>query len=138
MVQYPSKAKLYIFRDTISSTVLYSEICEMDDTAHIESMLRHVIESFGVPLAVISDMQKSIIDGVKSVLPGVPHQFCQYHFLRNAGDALTKDLHEDLGKEMKRLGVRTEIKSIQKKMNEKKRSKSKVDIRTLPLPESYN
>ncbi len=129
---------LYIFRDTMSSTVLFSEVCEIDDTTHIESMLRHVVESFGVPLAVISDMQKSIIDSVKNVLPGVPHQFCQYHFLRNVGSALTKDLHEDLGKEMKRLGVRTEIKSIQKKMNGKKRSQSKVDIRTLPLPKSYN
>jgi hypothetical protein len=129
---------LYIFRDTMSSTVLFSEVCEIDDTTHIESMLKHVVESFGVPLAVISDMQKSIIDGVKNVLPGVPHQFCQYHFLRNVGNALTKDLHEDLGKEMKRLGVRAEIKSIQKKMNEKKRSESKVDIRTLPLPKSYN
>ncbi len=129
---------LYIFRDTMSSTVLYSEISEIDDTTHMESMLRHVAESFGVPLAVISDMQKSIIDSVMNVLPGVPHQFCQYHFLRNAGDALTKDLHEDLGKEMKRLGVRKEIKSIQKKMSEKKRSKSKADIRIMPLLKSYN
>lgn len=111
---------LYIFRDTVSNTVLYSELCEIDDTTHMESMLRHVVESFGVPLAVISDMQQSIIDSVKNVLPGVPHQFCQYHFLRNAGDALTKDLHENLGKEMKRLGVRKEIKSIQKKMSGKK------------------
>lgn len=111
---------LYIFRDIISSIVLYSEISEIDDTAHMESMFKHVVESFGVPLAIISDMQKSILDSVKNVLPGVPHQFCQYHFLRNAGDALTKDLHQDLGKEMKRLGVRTEIKSIQKEMSEKK------------------
>src|SRR5574341_26672 len=128
---------LYIFRDTVSNTVLYSEVCEIEDTTHMESMLRHVVESFGAPKAVISDMQQSIIDGVKNVLPGVPPQFCQYHFLRNAGDALTKDLHEDLGKEMKRLGVRKEIKNIQKKMSEKKRPKSKADIRTVPLLKSY-
>ena len=129
---------LYIFRDTVSNTVLYSELCEIGDTTHIESMLRHVVESFGVPLAVISDMQQSIIDSVKNVLPGVPHQFCQYHFLRNVGDALTKDLHEDLGKEIKRLGVQREIKSIQKKMSGKKRSQSKPDIRAMPLLKGYN
>lgn len=111
---------LYIFRDTVSNTVLYSELCEIDDTAHMESMLKHVVESFGTPLAVISDMQQCIIDGIKKTLPGVPHQFCQYHFLRNAGDALTKDLHESLGKEMKKSGVQAEIKRIQRKMNEKK------------------
>ncbi len=69
---------LYIFRDTVSNTVLYSELCEIDDTAHMESMLKHAVESFGIPLAVISDMQQCIIDGVKKILPGVPHQFCQY------------------------------------------------------------
>ncbi len=111
---------LYIFRDTVSNTVLFSEICEIDDKAHMESMLRHVVESFGIPLAVISDMQQSIIDSVKNILPGVPHQFCQYHFLRNAGDALTKELHENLGKEMKRLGIQAEVKRTQKRMSEKK------------------
>lgn len=50
----------------------------------------------------------------------MPHQFCQYHFLRNVGDALTKDLHESLGKEMKKSGVQAEVKRIQKEMNEKK------------------
>lgn len=129
---------LYIFHDTVSNTVIFSEICEIDDTTHMESMLKHVVESFGIPLAVISDMQQSIIDSVKNVLPGVPHQFCQYHFLRNAGDALTKELHEDLGKEMKRLGIQAEVKRTQKKMSEKKRSESKAAIRTLPLLESYN
>ncbi len=111
---------LYIFRDTVSNTVLYSEVCEIEDTTHMESMLRHVVESFGVPKAVISDMQQSIVDSIKNVLPGVPHQFCQYHFLRNVGDALTKDLHENLGKEMKRLGAQTEVKRVQKKMVGKK------------------
>ncbi len=111
---------LYIFRDTVSNTVLFSELCETGDTTHMESLLRRVVESFGTPKAIISDMQQSIIDSVKIVLPGVPHQFCQYHFLRDVGDALVKDLHKDLGKELRRLGVQKEIKSIQKKMNEKK------------------
>src|SRR5574340_1326255 len=109
---------LYIFRDTVSNTVLFAELCEIGDTTHMESLLRHVVESFGTPKAVISDMQQSIIDSVKIVLPGVPHQFCQYHFLRDVGDALVKNLHKDLGKELRRLGVQKEIKSVQKKMNE--------------------
>jgi len=111
---------LYIFRDTVNNIVLYSEICEVNDTTHIETMLRHVVEKFGVPLAIISDMQQSIIDSIKIVLPGVPHQFCQYHFLRNVGDALTKDLHQDLGKEMKKMGVQAEVNRIQREMSGKK------------------
>ncbi len=119
---------LYIFRDTVSNTVLFSELCEIGDTVHMESLLRHVVESFGTPKAVISDMQQSIIDSVKIVLPGVPHQFCQYHFLRDVGDALVKDLHKDLGKELRRLGVQKEIKSVQKKMNEKKTIRKQAQV----------
>jgi len=119
---------LYIFRDIVSSTILYSEICEINDTKQIESLFRRILEKFGIPLAIISDMQQSIIEAAKLVYPGVPHQFCQSHFLRNVGDALTKELHQDLGKEMKKSGVQTEVKRIQREMNKKKRRESKVNI----------
>lgn len=125
---------LYIFRDNVSNTVLYSEICEVNDTAHMETMLRLVVEKFGVPLAIISDMQQSIIDGAKLVLPGVPHQFCQYHFLRNAGDALTKDIHQDIGKEMKKMGVQAEINRIQREMSGKKMMRKQSWYMTCAFP----
>lgn len=112
---------LYIFRDNVSGTILYSEICELNDTKQMESLFHRILEKFGLPLAIISDMQQSIIEAAKLVFPDVSHQFCQSHFLRNAGDALTKELHQDLGKEMKKASVQTEVKRIQREMNKKKR-----------------
>jgi len=39
----------------------------------------------GVPIAgVVSDGQHSIRNAVRQALPGVPHQLCQFHFLREA------------------------------------------------------
>jgi hypothetical protein len=111
---------LYIFRDNVSNTILYSEISELNDTGHMESLLRNVVDKFGVPLAIISDMQQSIIESVKIVLPGVMHQYCQSHFLRNVGDALTKELHQELGKQMKYSGVQAEINHIRKEMKKKR------------------
>ncbi len=111
---------LYIFRDNVSNTILYSEISELNDTGHMESLLRNVVDKFGVPLAIISDMQQSIIESVKIVLPGVMHQYCQSHFLRNVGDALTKELHQELGKQMKNSGVQAEINHIHKKKKKKR------------------
>ncbi len=104
----------------MSGTVLYSEICELNDTKQMEFLFRRILEKFGLPLAIISDMQQSIIEAAKLVFPGVFHQFCQSHFLRNAGDALTKELHQELGKEMKKAGVQTEVKRIHIEMNKKK------------------
>ena len=42
-------------------------------------------EAVGVPvLGVVSDGQTSVRRAVERALPGVPHQLCQFHFLREA------------------------------------------------------
>jgi hypothetical protein len=48
-------------------------------------LLREVADAIGVPIVgVISDGQTSIRRAVERALPGVPHQLCQFHFLREA------------------------------------------------------
>ena len=43
------------------------------------------VEAVGLPITgVISDGQHSIRKAVAAVLPGVPHQLCHFHFLREA------------------------------------------------------
>jgi hypothetical protein len=47
------------------------------------------IKETGLPvLGVISDAQESIRLAVAKVFPGVPHQICQYHALREAAEPL--------------------------------------------------
>ena len=46
---------------------------------------------YGAPIAVISDMQPAIIEAVKNLIPDVPHQYCQFHFIRNAGKFMNED-----------------------------------------------
>jgi hypothetical protein len=44
-----------------------------------------VAEAVGVPVVgVVSDGQTSIRRAVERALPGIPHQLCQFHFLREA------------------------------------------------------
>src|SRR5215213_2210700 len=53
--------------------------------ADLAPLLREVVEAVGVPVAgVISDGQTSIRRAVEQALPGVPHQLCEFHFLREA------------------------------------------------------
>src|SRR6185503_17414082 len=48
-------------------------------------LLRQVRDARGVPVVgVISDGQHSIRNAVAEVFPGVPHQLCQFHYLREA------------------------------------------------------
>jgi hypothetical protein len=72
---------LYIFRDNISGTILYSDLAK-DDTDSVKPLVQHVRDTFGEPLGVVSDMQNSIIESVEAVFPDVPYQYCQYHFSR--------------------------------------------------------
>lgn len=48
-------------------------------------LLQEVADALPVPIAgVISDGQHAIRKAVGSALPGVPHQLCQFHYLREA------------------------------------------------------
>jgi hypothetical protein len=38
-----------------------------------------------------SDMQPAISEAVKNVIPDVPHQYCQFHVIRNAGKFMEQD-----------------------------------------------
>lgn len=84
---------LVVLRDTISKRILYAERVPTRDTEHLRLLLRKVAE-IGVPIkGVISDKEHAQVLAVEQELPGVPHQFCQTHFLKN----VVKQMETDLG-----------------------------------------
>ena len=51
----------------------------------MKPLLEEVANTLAVPIkGVISDGQHAIRIAVASALPGVPHQLCQFHYLREA------------------------------------------------------
>jgi hypothetical protein len=113
---------LYIFRDTLSGTVLYAQAAASESADDLKPLFEKVLEMFGKPLAVVSDMQPSILEVVKELLPGVKHQFCQYHFLRNVGKELMGQDYKKLSRIMRREGVKTKVRTQIR--GEKKKGKS--------------
>jgi sugar phosphate isomerase/epimerase len=76
---------LWVVRDCLSGEVLLARSLLSGTAADLAALLREVAETVGVPVAgVISDGQTSIRRAVEQALPGVPHQLCQFHFLREA------------------------------------------------------
>jgi hypothetical protein len=71
-------------------------------------LLREVAEAVGVPvLGVVSDGQTSIRRAVARALPGVPHQLCQFHFLREAAHPVFEaDRHAKVALKAEVRGVR--------------------------------
>jgi Transposase, Mutator family len=99
---------LWVLRDVLSGTVLLARSLLGARAADLVPLLREVATALPVPItAVISDGQRSIRNAVRTALPGVPHQLCQFHYLREAAKPLVEaDRHaaKDLKKRVR--GVR--------------------------------
>lgn len=76
---------LWVIRDLLSGEVLLARSLLSATQEDLAGLLREVQAVLPVPIrGVVSDGQLSIRAAVKAALPGVPHQLCQFHYLREA------------------------------------------------------
>jgi hypothetical protein len=76
---------LWVLRDCLSGEVLLARSLLSATAKDLGTLLRSVADVLPVPIAaVVSDGQISIRRAVERALPGVPHQLCQFHYLREA------------------------------------------------------
>jgi hypothetical protein len=76
---------LWVIRDCVSGEALLARSLLSATEADLVALLREVQDGLPVPiLGVVSDGQPSIRRAVASALPGVPHQLCQFHYLKEA------------------------------------------------------
>jgi hypothetical protein len=82
---------LWVLRDTLSGEVLLARSLDSARQEDLADLLREVKEALPVPIhAVVSDAQRPIRLAVQQVLPGVPHQLCQFHYLKEAAKPITE------------------------------------------------
>jgi hypothetical protein len=80
---------LWVVRDCVSGEVVRARSLLSARHADLVTLLQEVKEVLGVPIVgVVSDGERSIRKAVAQALPGVPHQLCQFHYLREAGRPL--------------------------------------------------
>lgn len=76
---------LWVLRDCLSGEVLLARRLLSATEQDLAALLQEVQEALPVPIrAVVSDGQHSIRRAVRTALPRVPHQLCQFHYLREA------------------------------------------------------
>jgi hypothetical protein len=76
---------LWVLRDCLSGEVLLARSLLSATAEDLAALLRQVAEAVGVPIAgVVSDGQHSVRRAVRLALPGVRHQLCHFHYLREA------------------------------------------------------
>lgn len=106
---------LWVLRDCLSGEVLLAKSLLSATIADLTALLQEVRAALPVPIrGVISDGQDTIRQAVAQELPGVPHQLCHFHYLREAAKPIYEaDRHAK--KELKKRvrGVRTIERTVE-------------------------
>ena len=99
---------LWVLRDVLSGEILLARSLLSSGQDDLARLIGEVKEALEVPIAgVISDGQHSIRKAVAEALPGVPHQLCQFHYLREAARPIYEgDRHAKVVLKKKVRGVR--------------------------------
>lgn len=101
------EAQLWVVRELRTGwTIRSGWMNSQDETAFVKFF--QPIANLGLPIAaVMSDKQRALLLAIASVFPGVPHGFCQFHYLDNAAEPIAA-ADEQMKIEL-RQGVRAEI-----------------------------
>jgi len=99
---------LWVLRDVLSGEVLLARSLLSSGQDDLAGLIGEIRDALGVPIAgVISDGQHSIRKAVAKALPGVPHQLCQFHYLREAARPIYEaDRHAKVLLKKKVRGIR--------------------------------
>src|SRR4051812_37830729 len=76
---------LWVLRDLLSGEVLLARSLLSATIKDLKGLLLEVRKALPVPIkGIVSDGQDTIRKAIAAALPGVPHQQCHFHYLREA------------------------------------------------------
>ncbi len=111
---------LWVIRDCLSGEVLLARSLLSSTQRDLSALLHEVKEALPVPMrGVISDGQQTIRKAVARCLPGVPHQLCQFHYLREAAKPIFEaDRHAKTQLKQQVRGVRPIERGLEEQEDE--------------------
>src|SRR5215469_14917661 len=111
---------LWVLRDCLSGEILLARSLLSSTAKDLAGLIDQVRKALPVPITgVVSDGQESIRNAVARALPGVAHQLCHFHYLREAAKPIYEaDRHAK--KELKKRvrGIRPIERATEKKREE--------------------
>jgi hypothetical protein len=103
---------LYVVRELTCKRVWFAEALISATAAEVRRLIARAkgwAEALGKPVALwLSDRQDAFVTGIAAEFPGVPHRYCQNHFLRDvAQPVLEADSHT-------KVRMRKEVRGLRK------------------------
>lgn len=111
---------LWVIRDCLSGEVLLARPLLSSTQGDLTALLKEVKQALPVPIeGVISDGQETIRSAVAFVFGDVPHQLCQFHYLRDAVHPLYEaDRHAKTQLKKRIRGVRPIERALEERTDE--------------------
>jgi hypothetical protein len=82
---------LWVLRDCLSGEILLAKSLLSSTAKDLAGLITQVRRAVPVPITgVVSDGQGSLRKAVAKALPGVPHQLCHFHYLREAAKPISE------------------------------------------------
>jgi hypothetical protein len=102
---------LYVVRELTQKRVWFAEpliSATADEVRRLIAQAKEWAETLGKPVALwLSDRQDALVTGIAAEFPGVPHRYCENHFLRDvAKPVLEADSHAKVQMRKKVRGLR--------------------------------
>jgi len=131
---------LYVLREVFSGTVLAAKNMKSGTAAELQTLILPVIE-FGFPIVgIVSDGQHSIRLAFEELLPNVPYQYCQYHYLKDIAKPIVdadRKLKTELKKSMRGIrDVERKIEKVEKRTGEHETSVKSAAESTAAITEA--
>jgi hypothetical protein len=104
--------------DSLSEIVLGNIKLPSEKADKIIPFLKDIKEKFGVPLALVHDMGKGILNAVGEVFPKTPDFICHFHFLRDIGKDLFGGEYDLIRRRLRKHGITTKLRYRAKQLKQ--------------------
>ena len=102
--------------DGITEIVLDNVKLPSENAEELIPFLRGIKDSYGEPLAVVTDMSKAFLRALADVFKHVPLFICHFHFLKNAGRELFGEENDTIRNRLSNHGIqgilRTRVRAL--------------------------
>jgi hypothetical protein len=103
---------LLVCMDSLSGQVLESRKISSENHAEIRDLLRDVRRDWGLPLAIVHDLRRSLITATAEVFPEAPQFVCHYHLAADVGKDILSPHEDRLRRLLRSTRVRPKLRAL--------------------------
>jgi len=109
---------LLVCLDSLSGQVLESRKIGSENHEEVLQVLNDVRRDWGVPLATVHDLRRSLITAARDAFPGTPQFVCHYHLVADVGKDLLSGHVDRLRGLFRRTKVRPKLRALRRSLKE--------------------